>query len=117
MTNIEAIDILRKLAPPRTSKKHFDDFMQARDMAINSLSQSESQWVSCKDKLPPSEKKTYWVCLGNGSQCECRWTNDIYGFGEIEDRWGWSYLDKPQYSTIVAWRELPDPYTESEVAE
>lgn len=78
--------------------------------------QPEPQWISCKDKLPPNEKKTYWVCLGNGSQCECRWTNDIYGFGEIDDRWGWSYLDKPRYSTIVAWRELPEPYKESEVA-
>ena len=83
---------------------------KAIDMAIKALEKPEPQWISCKDKLPPNEKKTYWVCLGNGSQCECRWTNDIYGFGEIDDRWGWSYLDKPRYSTIVAWRELPEPY-------
>lgn len=81
------------------------------------INDANPHWISCEEELPPNEKKKYWVCLGNGSQCECRWTNDIYGFGEIDDRWGWSYLDKPRYSTIVAWRELPDPYTESEVAE
>ena len=67
---------------------------KAIDMAIKALEKPEPQWISCKDKLPPNEKKTYWVCLGNGSQCEC----------------SWSYLDKPRYSTIVAWRELPEPY-------
>lgn len=72
------------------------------------------QWIPCKEKMPPNVYKIYWVCTDNGIQCECRWTNDIYGFGEIDDRWDWSYLDKPRYSTIVAWRELPEPYKEND---
>ena len=37
MDRNEAIDILRVIAPPRTSKKAFYDFMEARDMAIAAL--------------------------------------------------------------------------------
>ena len=37
MDRNEAIDILRVIAPPRTSKKAFYDFMEARDMAISAL--------------------------------------------------------------------------------
>ncbi len=69
------------------------------------------QWIPCKEKTPPNVNKTYWVCTDNGIQCECRWTNNIYGFGE-SDRWGWSFLDTPRYTEIVAWRELPEPYKE-----
>jgi hypothetical protein len=38
MTREEAIDILRVINPPRESKRVFDEFMQARDMAIEALS-------------------------------------------------------------------------------
>ena len=55
MTNRDAIDILRRLAPPRTSKKHFDDFIQARDMAIDSLSQP--QWHPVSEQ--PQEDDDY----------------------------------------------------------
>ena len=88
--------------------KHWDGHTE-EDAETRLMSLEPDRWIPCKEKLPPNEKKTYWVCLSNGSQCECRWTNDIYGFGEIDDRWDWSYLDKPRYSTIVAWRELPEP--------
>ena len=70
-------------------------------------------WIPCKEKTPPNIKKTYWVCTDNGIQCECRWTNNIYGFGE-SDWWGWSFLDTPRYTEIVAWRELPETYKEKE---
>ena len=40
MDRNEAIDILRVIAPPRTSKKAFYDFMEARDMAIAALEQA-----------------------------------------------------------------------------
>lgn len=41
MTRAEAIGILRVITPPRESKRIFDEFMQARDMAIEALNRSE----------------------------------------------------------------------------
>jgi len=43
MTNKEAIDILRVINPPRESKRIFDDFIQARDMAIKALEKYERE--------------------------------------------------------------------------
>lgn len=81
MTNRDAIDILRKLDPPRTSKKYFDDFMQARDMAIDSLSQSE-------------RIKGHWICdrswsegVGMGESYGHYWKCDKCGHLEQGD-WG-----------------------------
>lgn len=47
MTNENAINILRHLSPPRTSKAAFDAFRQAIDMAIEAL--EEPQIIRCKD--------------------------------------------------------------------
>lgn len=72
MTNRDAIDILCKLEPPRTSKKHFDDFIQARDMAINSLSQPErikGRWILAKEQRREDiENGNY---MYNCSNCDC----------------------------------------------
>ena len=43
MTNREAINILRVINPPRESKRIFDEFIQARDMAISALEQQERE--------------------------------------------------------------------------
>lgn len=67
------------------------------------------QWIPCSERLPEEKKKTYWICTDTEAQCECRWTNNVYGFGE-SDRWGWSIFDIPQYSKVVAWMPLPEPY-------
>ena len=47
MTNENAINILRHLIPPRTSKAAFDAFRQAIDMAIEAL--KEPKIIRCKD--------------------------------------------------------------------
>jgi len=47
MTNENAINILRHLSPPRTSKAAFDAFRQAIIMAIEAL--EEPQIIRCKD--------------------------------------------------------------------
>lgn len=44
MTNENAINVLRHLSPPRTSKAAFDAFRQAIIMAIEALSSSEPRW-------------------------------------------------------------------------
>lgn len=47
MTNENAINVLRYLSPPRTSKAAFDTFRQAIEMAIEAL--KEPQIIRCKD--------------------------------------------------------------------
>lgn len=47
MTNENAINILRHLIPPRTSKAAFDAFRQAIEMAIEAL--IEPKIIRCKD--------------------------------------------------------------------
>jgi len=73
--------------------------------------QPEQQWIPCSERLPEKTEKSYWVCLESGGQCQCRWTNNMYGLGSNEwSKWGWHVMDKPQYATVIAWRELPEPY-------
>lgn len=47
MTNENAINILRHLSPPRTSKAAFDSFRQAIEMATEAL--KEPKVIRCKD--------------------------------------------------------------------
>ena len=47
MTNENAINILRHLIPPRTSKAAFDAFRQAIEMAIEAL--EEPKIIRCKE--------------------------------------------------------------------
>ena len=69
------------------------------------------KWTPCSERLPEEEERSYWICLDGGGQCQCRWTNDMYGFGANEySKWGWHIMDKPQYSKVVAWMPLPDPW-------
>jgi len=75
--------------------------------------QYEPQWIPCSKRLPEEEEKSYWVCLDGGGQCQCRWTNNMYGLGTW-DKWGWHVMDKPQYSRIIAWMPLPAAYREEE---
>lgn len=69
----------------------------------------EKKWIPVTEQLPEKEKRTYWVCTDTGYQCQCRWTNNIFGIGE-SDEWGWSIADVPQYHKVTAWMLLPEPY-------
>ena len=69
------------------------------------------EWTPCSNGLPREEEKKYWVCTDTGYQCECRWTNNRFGICKT-DNWGWSIVDVPQYSKVVAWMSLPEPYRE-----
>ena len=88
--------------------------IQALEMAIEAL-QMDQTWIPVFMKLPKEQEKPYWVCLDDGYQCECRWTNDMYGIGTNEwSEWGWHIMDKPQYSRVVAWKPLPESYKTKE---
>ena len=70
----------------------------------------EPHWIPVTER-PKEEEKSYWVCLEDGGQCQCRWTNDIYGLGANEwSKWGWKKVDLPQFSKVVAYMPLPEPY-------
>lgn len=100
MTNEEAINILRRIDPPRTSKKHFDDFIQARDMAINSLSQPDSCWIPVTERLPDNSRNVLITSRGGVSMA---WYN-----GSYFEKGANTHHRKMQ--TVTAWCELPEPY-------
>ena len=69
----------------------------------------ERKWIPCNARMPKEEKRCYWICTDAGYQCQCRWTNDVYGLG-ASDRWGWKMFDIPQHQEVVAWMPLPERY-------
>lgn len=144
MTNREAIDILRVISPPRESKRIFDKFMQARDMAIKAL----EKLAAIKSRTSPSDDWEYYadrlydIAYQNGCEqgkkCaeQDRWipvterppeedkgllVTDEYG--EIRHAVYIDWHGKVEFRTIEesitldnvkAWRPLPEPYTEDE---
>lgn len=68
----------------------------------------EQRWIPVTERLPEKRRETYWVCTDTEAQCECRWTDNKFGLGSSE--WGWSIFDYPQYSKVVAWMPLPEPW-------
>lgn len=69
----------------------------------------EQKWIPVTERLPKKENKSYWVCTDTKYQCECRWTNNMYGIGK-SNNYGWSIFDIPQYTKVVAWMPLPEVY-------
>lgn len=70
MTKKEAIDILRVINPPRESKRIFDEFVQAIDMAIKSLEKPErkkGKWIDAYPNIEPNPMFMYEIC----SVCGC----------------------------------------------
>ncbi len=113
MTRNEAREyIIKHCNPHRDTGTRWDDAMEC---AIRALEQPEQRWIPCSERLPEEEEEErhYWVCTDTGYQCQCRWTNDVYGFG-ASDRWKWKIFDIPQYQKVVAWMPLPKPYKEEE---
>ena len=74
------------------------------------------EWIPVSKKLPEEENKNYWVCTDSGYQCECRWTNVNHFWTDLTTDWHWHIMDIPQYSKIIAWMSLPEPYKEDDEA-
>lgn len=93
-----------------------DTFADSMSLAIamaNNLPTAEPEWrwIPVTERLPKKENKSYWICTDTKHQCECRWTNNIYGIGK-SNNWGWSIFDIPQYTRVIAWMLLPEPWKE-----
>ena len=73
------------------------------------IPQPEPHWIPCSERLPEKAYGQYWVCTDTEYQCQCRWTDDVYGLGSSGE-WAWKIFDIPQYSHVVAWMPLPSPY-------
>ena len=71
------------------------------------------KWISCDKELPKEIYDSYWVCTDSGHQCECRWTNINPFWANLTTAWHWNIFDIPQYSQVVAWMPLPEPYMEA----
>lgn len=83
-----------------------------RDVKHAPTIEPEHQWIPISERLPEEEKKVYWVCTDSGYQCQCRWTNVNHFWTDLTTDWHWHIMDVPQYSKVVAWRELLLPYSE-----
>lgn len=70
------------------------------------------RWIPCSERLPEHKEARYWICTDTGYQCECRWTDNRFGIGNLSGEWGWLIFDTPQYSKVAAWMPLPEPYRE-----
>lgn len=89
------------------------DLKQAYDDGYEQGKKDAQQWIPVTERLPEETEHSYWICTNTGYQCQCRWTNDKYGLGANEwSEWGWHIMDVPQYSRVVAWMLLPEPYRE-----
>jgi hypothetical protein len=79
------------------------------DMVTKGIKQ-EPRWIPVTERLPKEERNSYWICTDTGYQCECRWTNmNLFWSYETTD-WHWNIADIPQYTEVVAWKPLPQPY-------
>lgn len=76
---------------------------------IDEVPANDGEWIPCSERLPDEEEKCYWVCTDTGYQCQCRWTNNVYGIRD-GDEWRWKIFDIPQYSHVIAWMHLPEAY-------
>ena len=112
MTKEKVIDILKGIKDGTAwlMPNMPEDGEKAIDIAIKVVEHPEPHWIPVTES-PKEEEKSYWVCLEGGGQCQCRWTNDVYGLGANEwSKWGWKKVDLPQYSKVVAYMPLPEPY-------
>lgn len=109
----------RHLAERLKKLKDFVNYCNKRDEEYKQLAEwlkelkqlrEQTRWIPCSERLPEEENKRYWICTDYGYQCECRWTNVNHIWTNLTTDWHWNIMDVPQYSKVVAWMPLPEPY-------
>lgn len=100
MTRAEAIDILRVINPPRESKRIFDEFMQARDIAIKAL--EEPHWIPCSSRLPDDGTEVFVYLFNNPKSPYIAWIED--------NRWYTEEFEVDKEHEPLAWMPLPEAW-------
>ena len=114
-----AIDHWRAIIDATDESNRYNmGFIDGLEFCISDLltmpsAQQKQQWISCSKRLLKKAYGQYWVCTDTGYQCQCRWTDNVYGLGSSGE-WAWKIFDIPQYSHVIAWMPLPEPYQEGE---
>lgn len=110
MTIREALQILKPFKDCMFDQHGcpISDAAIALDVVIKELENRE--WIPCSERLPVQEEKSYWICTDGGYQCQCRWTNINHFWTDLTTDWHWHIVDVPQYSKVVAWKPLPQPW-------
>ena len=114
-----AIDALAKFVPYAICDESTESYTNGLTDAYNLIcqlpsAQPDPHWIPCSERLPEEGNKSYWICTDGGYQCECRWTNVNHFWTNLTTDWHWHIMDVPQYSKVVAWMPLPEPYREGE---
>jgi len=108
MDNKEAIMLLQKLSSAMDSLMN----TKMRDAVLEGIyALLRDTWHPVSEK-PALEEHTYLVQLDCDSFCQCRWTDTSPFYSYKKTDWHWNFFDIPQYTKIVAWRELPELYKE-----
>lgn len=105
----EAIDILTQM-----STNHFYGHREQEALKLAVQALSTQSWIPCSERLPEEEKKSYLVCTDAGYLHQCRWTNINPFWPNLTTTWHWNIFDIPQYSEVIAWMSLPEPYKKGE---
>ena len=109
-------DALSRVPPADIDLSDYSDRLW-RNAYEQGKADAEPRWIPVTERLPEEECKHYWICTDRGYQCECRWTNVNHFWTNLTTDWHWNIFDVPQYSHVVAWMPLPEPYKRSEDAE
>ena len=77
------------------------------------IKQKSGKWIPVSE--PPKELGTYLIQTdGEPYMCQCRWTDVNPFWTYLKTKPHWNIFDLPQYSKVIAWMPLPEPYEPQE---
>lgn len=78
-------------------------------IALSNL-EKPNKWIPVSES--PKELGTYLIQTdGEPYMCQCRWTDVNPFWTDYKTKPHWNIFDLPQYSKVIAWMPLPEPYT------